>query len=63
MPEVDPVYSVEDFFDNIAKYLSPEQVAFVRKAYELAAEAHMKQRRASGDQRGAACIQRGAPEQ
>ena len=30
MPEVDPVYSVEDFFDSIAKYLSPEQVAFVR---------------------------------
>ena len=49
MPEVDPVYSVEDFFDSIAKYLSPEQVAFVRNAYELAAEAHMKQRRASGE--------------
>ena len=31
MPEVDPVYSVEDFFDSIAKYLSPEQVAFVRQ--------------------------------
>ena len=49
MPEVDPVYNVEDFFDNIAKYLSPEQVTFVRKAYEMAAEAHMKQRRASGE--------------
>ncbi|MGE4589784.1 MAG: bifunctional (p)ppGpp synthetase/guanosine-3',5'-bis(diphosphate) 3'-pyrophosphohydrolase [Acidaminococcaceae bacterium] len=49
MPEVDPVYSVEDFFDNIANYLSQDQVAFVRKAYELAAEAHMKQRRVSGE--------------
>ncbi|MGL5206181.1 MAG: RelA/SpoT family protein [Acidaminococcaceae bacterium] len=49
MPEVDTVYSVEDFFDNIEKYLSAEQVVFVRKAYEMAAEAHMKQRRASGE--------------
>lgn len=49
MPEVDPVYSVEEFFENIAKYLTTEQVLFVRKAYELAAEAHMKQRRASGE--------------
>ena len=32
--------SVEDFFATIAKYLSQEQVAFVRKAYNLAADAH-----------------------
>ena len=41
--------SFEEFFENIAKYLTTEQVLFVRKAYELAAEAHMKQRRASGE--------------
>ncbi len=49
MPEADPVYSVEDFFDSIEKYLSPEQVSFVRKAYDLASEAHIKQRRVSGE--------------
>ena len=32
MPEVDPVYSVEDFFDSIAKYLSPEQRASMKPA-------------------------------
>ena len=41
--------SVEDFFATIAKYLSQEQVAFVRKAYNLAADAHASQKRASGE--------------
>lgn len=41
--------NVEDFFTAIAKYLSPEQVSFVRKAYNLAAEAHASQKRASGE--------------
>lgn len=49
MPEVDPVYSVEDFFDNIAKYLSPEQVAFVRKAYELAKRSTYEAKKSSGE--------------
>ena len=41
--------NVEDFFATIAKYLSQEQVSFVRKAYNLAADAHASQKRASGE--------------
>lgn len=41
--------NVEDLFAQIAAYLSPEQTAFVRKAYELAATAHATQFRKSGE--------------
>lgn len=41
--------SVDEVFEQIAKYLTLEQVALVRKAYELAAKAHAQQLRKSGD--------------
>lgn len=41
--------NVEDFFATITKYLSQDQVSFVRKAYNLAADAHASQKRASGE--------------
>lgn len=41
--------NVENLFAQIAAYLSPEQTAFVRKAYELAAKAHATQFRKSGE--------------
>ncbi|MEG1159375.1 MAG: bifunctional (p)ppGpp synthetase/guanosine-3',5'-bis(diphosphate) 3'-pyrophosphohydrolase, partial [Acidaminococcaceae bacterium] len=49
MPEVETVLNIEDFFIKISQYLSPEQIAIVKRAYELAAEAHAAQRRASGE--------------
>ncbi|MEG0797631.1 MAG: bifunctional (p)ppGpp synthetase/guanosine-3',5'-bis(diphosphate) 3'-pyrophosphohydrolase [Acidaminococcaceae bacterium] len=49
MPEVETVLNIEDFFKKISQYLSPEQIAIVKRAYELAAEAHAAQRRASGE--------------
>ncbi len=50
MPSTDnKVENVEDLFKQIATYMTPEQVDFVRKAYELAAEAHKDQTRKSGE--------------
>lgn len=48
MPETH-VISVEEFFEMIKKYLNDNQVAFVRKAYDVAAKAHANQRRKSGE--------------
>ena len=41
--------SVEDFFDYLTGYLEPDQVAYVHKAYELAARVHADQKRRSGE--------------
>lgn len=49
MPTTNDAVNIEEFFDRVNKYLTEEQVAFVRKAYELAAEAHAVQRRKSGE--------------
>ena len=43
------ISDVNVLFAKIEAYLSPEQVAFVRKAYDLAAEAHSAQFRKSGE--------------
>lgn len=48
MPETH-VISVEEFFEMIKKYLNDNQVAFVHKAYDVAAKAHANQRRKSGE--------------
>lgn len=48
MPETH-VISVEEFFEMIKKYLNDTQVAFVHKAYDVAAKAHANQRRKSGE--------------
>lgn len=48
MPETH-VISVEEFFEIIKKYLNDNQVAFVHKAYDVAAKAHANQRRKSGE--------------
>ncbi len=40
---------IDELFAQIADYLSPQQTAFVRKAYELAAQAHAAQVRKSGE--------------
>lgn len=48
MPETH-VISVEEFFEMIKKYLNDNQVAFVHKAYDVAANAHANQRRKSGE--------------
>ena len=48
MPETH-VISVEEFFKMIKKYLNDNQVAFVHKAYDVAAKAHANQRRKSGE--------------
>lgn len=48
MPETHE-FSVEEFFEKIKDYLNDEQVAFVRKAYDVAAKAHANQRRKSGE--------------
>lgn len=49
MPTTNDAVNIEEFFDRVNKYLTKDQVAFVRKAYELAAEAHAVQRRKSGE--------------
>lgn len=49
MPTTNDAVNIEEFFDRVNKYLTEEQVSFVRKAYELAAEAHAVQRRKSGE--------------
>ncbi len=43
------VSDVNVLFAKIEAYLNPDQVAFVRRAYELAAEAHSAQFRKSGE--------------
>ena len=48
MPETH-VISVEEFFEMIKKYLNDNQVAFVHKAYDVAAKAHANQCRKSGE--------------
>ena len=42
------IVSLDDIFTVIEDYMSPEQIAFVRKAYELARVAHKDQIRMSG---------------
>lgn len=49
MNETKNSVTVDEVFEQIAEYLTPEQVALVRKAYELAAKAHEGQFRKSGD--------------
>lgn len=49
MPSTYTITNVDELFTKIASYLNPEQVAFVRKAYELAADAHKVQVRKSGE--------------
>lgn len=49
MPNAAVVRSIEDFYKIADEYLSPQQVAFVRSAYELAAQAHAVQVRKSGE--------------
>lgn len=39
----------EDVFDIVKKYMNDEHVAFVKKAYEVAREAHKEQFRSSGE--------------
>lgn len=48
MPEIHEV-TVDGFFEMIKKYLDEKQVAFVHKAYDVAAKAHANQRRKSGE--------------
>lgn len=43
------INDAEELFAKIEAYLTPEQTAFVRQAYELAAEAHSAQVRKSGE--------------
>ena len=43
------ITDIDELFACIEEYLTPEQVAFVRKAYELAAKAHAAQTRKSGE--------------
>ena len=49
MPSTETNVSIEEFFTKIKTYMSPEQEAFVRKAYDMAAQAHAAQRRKSGE--------------
>ncbi len=49
MPSTGSIINVDELFTKIAAYLSPEQTAFVRKAYDLAADAHKNQARKSGE--------------
>ena len=48
MPEIHEV-TVDGLFEMISEYLDEKQVAFVRKAYDVAAKAHANQRRKSGE--------------
>ena len=49
MPARETNVSIEDFFARIKEYLTPEQVEFVHKAYDVAAKAHANQIRKSGE--------------
>lgn len=43
------IISAEDIFTRLSQYLNEENIAFVRKAYEFAREAHKDQFRKSGE--------------
>lgn len=43
------ILEIETFFNKAGEYLNDEQVTFIRKAYELAREAHKNQFRKSGE--------------
>lgn len=45
----DQVMTAEEVFDILASYMNEEHVDFVRRAYELAREAHKEQFRSSGE--------------
>lgn len=49
MPTTNDAVNIEEFFERISKYLTKDQIKFVRTAYELAAEAHAPQIRKSGE--------------
>lgn len=49
MPSTNEATNIDDLFARISEYLNAEQVAFVHKAYELAAKAHATQVRKSGE--------------
>ncbi len=48
MPDEETV-SIEELFEKAYGYLTEKQINLVRKAYEMAADAHADQRRKSGD--------------
>ena len=48
MPSTENISNADELFVKIESYLNPEQVAYVRKAYDLASEAHKTQVRKSG---------------
>ncbi|WP_368652178.1 bifunctional (p)ppGpp synthetase/guanosine-3',5'-bis(diphosphate) 3'-pyrophosphohydrolase [Ornithinibacillus sp. 4-3] len=45
----DAILTIEDILEMASKYLNEEDVAFIRKSYEFAAEAHKDQFRKSGE--------------
>ena len=45
----DQVMTSEEVFDILSSYMNEEHVEFVRRAYELAREAHKEQFRSSGE--------------
>lgn len=45
----DQVMTVEEVFSILTSYMNEEHVAFVKKAYELAKDAHKEQFRSSGE--------------
>lgn len=49
MPTTNDAVNIEEFFERVSKYLTKDQIKFVRTAYELAAEAHAPQIRKSGE--------------
>lgn len=49
MPTTNDAVNIDEFFERVSKYLNQEQIDFVRKAYELAADAHAAQHRKSGE--------------
>ena len=49
MPSTENISNADELFVKIESYLNPEQVAYVRKAYDLASEAHKTQVRKSGE--------------
>ncbi len=49
MPTTNDAVNIDEFFERVSKYLNQEQIDFVRKAYELAADVHAAQRRKSGE--------------
>ena len=45
----DRVMTVEEVFEMLASYMNKEHVEFVKKAYDLAEDAHKEQFRSSGE--------------